>query len=438
MAKLTNQTVVSAKVRGAGKETLLGDGNGLALRVKSSGAKAWVFRYRHPATGKQDKMTFATFPEKSLKEARGMIQKFREQLDKGIDPKQAKAAERAENAAVLTMGELFGRWIEYFEISGGKAPRTVTAHRWRWGKYLKADLQNIRLPDLTRAHLASTLDKARKNTKRQTAESLTTLRLMLDYALARHLIDENPARLLRPSDFNASASKPRERALSLVELRALWKALDEKSAEKEGEPSTRRLSPTISTAIKLLIITGARRTEVTALCWRELDFKVKTWTLPAERSKNRKAHTFYLPEIAVTLLEDLKPLTGHSEYVFESDRTPDEIDKPVAEASVTRALVRLRQNEDDELSKLEPFTLHDLRRSAATAWAEHLKVDPHIIERMLNHQPENRLIGTYQRAAYVEEQKAAWTAWGELIAHSLARDPSNITLISASKKKQSG
>lgn len=438
MARLTTKAVANARVEGNGKETLLGDGNGLALRVKSSGAKAWVFRFRHPASGKQDKMTFAAYPDKSLKEARAMVQKYREQLNNGIDPKQAKAAERAHNASVLTLGEVFGRWMEHFEASGEKAPKTVTAHRWRWNKYLKSSLQNIRLPDLTRAHLAATLDKARKHTKRQTAESLTTLRLMLDYALARHLIDENPARLLRPADFNATASKPRERALSLAELRTLWKAIDQQNAEKEGEPSTRRLSPTVAVAIKLLMITGARRTEVTAMRWRELDRKAQTWDLPPERSKNRKAHRFYLPDIAVDLLKSLQPLTGDSEYVFQSDRAPKDSDRPVAEASVTRALVRLRQNDETGLKKVEAFTLHDLRRSAATAWAEHLKVDPHIIERMLNHQPENRLIGTYQRAAYTDEQKAAWRAWGEIIAHSVARDPGNVTPISASKKKQAG
>ena len=71
------------------------------------------------------------------------------------------------------------------------------------------------------------------------------------------------------------------------------------------------------------------------------------------------------------------------------------------------------------LIDIQPFSIHDLRRSAATAWGEYLKVEPHVIERMLNHQPINKLIATYQRAVYAEEQKSTWLAWGELIEQKI-------------------
>ena len=66
--------------------------------------------------------------------------------------------------------------------------------------------------------------------------------------------------------------------------------------------------------------------------------------------------------------------------------------------------------------------------SAATAWAEHLKVSPHVIERMLNHQPLNKLVATYQRAIYAEEQKAAWIAWGEFIEHQIVNKIDNVII----------
>ena len=119
---------------------------------------------------------------------------------------------------------------------------------------------------------------------------------------------------------------------------------------------------------------------------------------------------------------------------FKYDRLDDEIDKPITEGAVSRALVILRSHEGSDLHALAHFTLHDLRRSAATAWAEHLKVDPHIIERMLNHQPENRLIATYQRAAYVDEQKSAWADWGKMIEHRIAREPDNATPITVARR----
>jgi len=71
------------------------------------------------------------------------------------------------------------------------------------------------------------------------------------------------------------------------------------------------------------------------------------------------------------------------------------------------------------LADLKPFTVHDLRRSAATAWGEHLKTAPHVIEKMLNHQPQNKLVATYQHASYQDEQKSAWVKWGVFVEEHL-------------------
>lgn len=71
---------------------------------------------------------------------------------------------------------------------------------------------------------------------------------------------------------------------------------------------------------------------------------------------------------------------------------------------------------------MSSFSVHDLRRSAATAWGEYLKTEPHVIERMLNHQPLNKLVATYQRAIYADEQKSAWLAWGTLVEQKIAKN----------------
>lgn len=209
-------------------------------------------------------------------------------------------------------------------------------------------------------------------------------------------------------------------ALPLDELRAFWKVLD-----------AGRVSLPVSTAFKLLILTGARRDEVVKLTWKELDLKQKFWTLPGERAKNGLEHTYFLSDEAVRVLETMQPLSN-GQWVFESDRKPGQ---PIHKDSLTTALQRLQGRaekgivSDDALVNLEPFTVHDLRRSAATAWGEHLKVPPHIIERMLNHQPENQLIATYQRAGYVEEQRTAWLAWGVTIERFVAQNPANVISI---------
>lgn len=437
MGKLTAKAVLNAKTEN--KDTAYSDGDGLSLRVRVNGIKSWIFRYRRPADKKQDKITLGNYPDISLKEARAVVQNYRGQLEKGIDPKQAKAAAFVENSTALTMGTVFKTWIEHISLTGDITARSIKQHQDRWDRHLKAHLSNILVRDITRAHLASALDAMRnKGIREETRKALTTLGLTLDYAVSRHYAESNQARLLKPKDFGTSANKPKERALSLVELRELWAGVDMASSKKEGVASTARLSPLTSTAIKLLVLTGSRRLEVIGMRWAELDLKQGEWTLPPERTKNRKTHTVYLSPLAVQLIKTLAPLTGSSPFVFQSERKRD---NHVHQDSLTTAIQRLcgsyksdgdkEKNKKAPLENMTPFTIHDLRRSAATAWGEHLKVQPHVIERMLNHQPENKLVAVYQKALYLDEQKAAWLAWGEKVEGVIAQDPDNVIQITS-------
>jgi len=190
------------------------------------------------------------------------------------------------------------------------------------------------------------------------------------------------------------------------------------------------MNPVITTAIKILILTGARRTEVAKMRWEELNITNGMWLLPANRTKNRQSHTIYLSQIAINLISDLKKLTEQSEFVFENGKGHIHPD------SITSTINRLIKVSDDPkvmkrassapLSNMKPFSVHDIRRSAATAWGEYLKIKPHVIEQMLNHQPLNKLVAIYQRATYAEEQKAAWLAWGEMIEHQITKKLSNV------------
>lgn len=443
--KITAKRYETAKPEA--KRYQISDGGGLALWVYPNGRKSWIYRYRRPSDGKGDYYTIGPAP---LAKARAARDECAELLRKGLDPKASKAAARIENVQALTMGSLLESWLAFVRQSGKVTSPWVDRHSDRWRLHLKRSLADLYVRDVTRGHLAGALDAmVRKGIKEETRKALTTLNLMLDYAVTRHHIDANPARLLKPKDFAVTAGRPRERALSLPELRKFWAGIDAASAEAEGVAKTARLSPVTATAFKLLVLTGARRGEVSSMQWSELDLKAATWTLPAARTKNRQAHTVYLSNLAVSLIETLKPINGNSPYVFDSGRS--EKPKPMREDTLTQAVDRLRgtpgktakrsakrpTNKPDYvplLAGLTPFTVHDLRRSAATAWGEHCKADPHVIERMLNHQPLNKLIATYQRQTYADEQKAAWLAWGEIVAHQIAKDPENVTPISVARK----
>ena len=130
-----------------------------------------------------------------------------------------------------------------------------------------------------------------------------------------------------------------------------------------------------------------------------------------------------------------RQFTLNSPYVFDTGRQIGAQGHIHAD-TLTGAITRLRRaaasSEGEKpglLANIELFSLHDLRRSAATAWGEYLKTPPHIVERMLNHQPLNKLVATYQHALYLNEQKAAWNQWGEMIENICINDSNKITYL---------
>lgn len=424
MGKLTAKAIEKAVPRE--KEYKLNDGNGLYIRVRPSGVKSYLYSYRLPGNRSICRMTIASIDEISLKKVRETVTELRRLVAQGLDPRNVRAASKTENAQAITMQALFDAWLDFVRLTGDVAPSWSKKQENRWKLHLKKSLGDILVKDITRAHLAATLETmARRGAREETRKALTTLNLMLDYALKRHFIEVNPARILKPKDFSATANRPRDRVLTLTELRKLWLTLDHGIEMREGIASSATISLVTVTAIKLLILTGARRKEMAALSWQELDLDKGIWNLHFSRTKNKQSHTIYLSKIAIELLSDLKRITGHSEFVFDTSRDTQRCH--IHEDSLTSALARLRKT--TLLSELEPFTIHDLRRSAATAWGEYLKTPPHIIEHMLNHQPRNKLIATYQQAVHAQEQKQTWLAWGEIVERQIARDPGNVVPI---------
>ncbi len=438
MSKLTAKQIEHASAKS--QEYKLSDGNGLYLRIRTNETKSWLFCYRMPGDRQIIRMTLGSVEDVSLKEARESVMKLRKQVAQGIDPRTARAAAIAENTQAITMQALFESWIEFVKIAKEITPKWMKQHETRWNRHLKNTLAKLLARDITRVHLASVLDgMTRKGIKEETRRALTTLNLMLDYGLTRHLVEQNPARLLKPKDFAASPNRPRDRALALEELRMLWKALDETMQPRDGVAKTSTLSRITVNAIKLLIITGVRRGEICAMRWDEIDFDAGKWVLPASKTKNRQSHTVYLSDLAIELITDLKPQKDTSPFVFNTDTSNP--DGYIHTDSLNKALWRLRKSDDKEKAKetlppladMKPFTIHDLRRSAATCWGEHLKTSPHVIERMLNHQPLNKLVATYQRAVYADEQKEAWLAWGKMVVKRIAREPNNVIPIKGRK-----
>lgn len=376
---------------------------GLLVRVGAAGQKVFYSRLRQ--AGKQIDIRHGVYPAVSLKEAVEAHNEAFALAQQGIDPRIHKATIKAEREAEITMDQLVGRWLEHLQQQpveqGGVKPSTIKAHRWRWGKYLAEQLGSMKATSIRRPHLAAALDKVRRQAKEETRKCLSTLNLALDYALPRGMIEENPARLLKPKDFLASPNKSQSRWLTLPELSQLWDFID------NGPHQT---SLQIENIIKISILTGCRRSEASNMQWSELDLQAATWTLPAERSKNGQAHTFFLHPLAVDLLKQLEPIS-RSVFVFESPVIKEGKEpEPVSANAVTRAVNRISTRLD-----FPSFSIHDLRRTAATHWADTLDADTGLVELMLNHLPSDKLVQTYQKGKKLDQQKKVWLRWGNLL-----------------------
>ena len=177
---------------------------------------------------------------------------------------------------------------------------------------------------------------------------------------------------------------PRERDLKHPELKRLWGAC---------EATSYPFGP----LAKLLALTLQRRSEVAEMQWLEIDLDKAQWTLPAERSKSKRAHIVPLSKPAVQIIKSLPRYLG-GPYVF----TTTEGMRPVS--GFSKMKVRL-----DQAAYVKDWRLHDLRRTGRSEMAR-LKVDDVVAERVLNHVPRG-LAKVYNQYQYLDEKREALNLW---------------------------
>jgi integrase len=213
-------------------------------------------------------------------------------------------------------------------------------------------------------------------------------RSMFAWAMGEGLCDSNPViNTNRPS-----SSVPRDRVLSDAEIAEIWAA--------SGDDDYGKI-------IKLLLLTGARRQEIGGLRWSELDLDKGLWSLPKERAKNGRALLLPLPQVALDIIATV-PERVSRDHLFG------------ARATSGFTYWGLRKSELDArlTGQVNPWKLHDLRRTCATRMAD-LGVQPHVIESILNHYSGFRsgVSGTYNRSPYEREMRVALVLWADYVAN---------------------
>ena len=243
------------------------------------------------------------------------------------------------------------------------------------------------LSEITSQDINRRIDRLQKTVSEQN-HALVAIKVFFRWAQRRHYVDHSPC-----EGMQTIRRQPRQRVLADVELAAVHN-----TARKIGYP--------FGTIVQLCILTGQRRSEI---AWLRRSYLNKdSCTLPASLTKNKRDHTFPLGPRALAVIEAL-PADG--DLLFPARRG----DKVFGGWSKCKT-------EFDNACPIEPWTLHDLRRTFATVHAK-IGTPPHITERLLNH-----ITGTisgvsaiYNRHAYIDEMRTATTRYEEHLAALFAK-----------------
>lgn len=388
---------------------------GLQLRVEArrkdgrDGAKVWQLRFRWQ--GKRARLVLGKYPAVSQALAHQRARDARDALERGIDPRRAGIGRRrgtpAEAPASPTdagphsVDTLAAEFMRRFVEPHRKRPEYVrrildgeVLSRWK-GR----DARTIKPRDVLDL-LDGIVERGAPIYANRVAAVLSQ---MFRFGIHRQIIETTPVQLLFAP---GGKEKPRDRALSDDELRALQANVDEIMAR----------APRTALAVRVLLLTAARRGELAAAEWAHVDLKGALWRIPPENAKTGVEYLTPLSPAAVAAFEALKRHAGRSRWVLPND----DGDGPTDPKLLTRSLAR--HTKALAKVKVAPFTLHDLRRTVRTGLAR-LKVAPHIAERVLNH-AQPAIAATYDTHSYLDEKRAALEQWAAHLASLVvAADP---------------
>jgi integrase len=370
------------------------DGRGLFLDITPNGSMSWVFRYR--LNGKQEKIKIGPYPEFELKQARENRDKLAVKVANGISPAEDKRKLRAESTA-QTSGELtvreFGERYLKEQVDGNwKDP----SHERRYiEKVFFPEFGDRPLRDISILDVQTVVYRKKNNGHPATALRLrSAIKRMYDYAIERQVAIINPATMVA-TKFIGKAVR-RKRNLSHLELRQFLQVIYRSNIRRQ-----------FKLALHIILLTLVRKSMLLMATWDEFDFVANEWNIPKEHVKAKKGeehgHVVYMSKQVVAMFRELKALSGGSRFVLPGRGTQI---KPFAKNALNKALEGLTFD-------MEPFTIHDQRRTASTllgenGWAKDW------VEKALSHELGG-IAGIYNRSEYAKQRKEMLQWWADYV-----------------------
>jgi integrase len=394
MADKTFEQLSAIAVKGAkpgARPRMMADGRGLYLRIETSGSKSWILRYQ--VAGKRHDHGLGPYPEITLATARERALQRRRMLLEGIDPIEARAAQR-RNAAIadakaMSFKQCAERYVAAHSI-GWRNPK----HTAQWSASLETRVYSIfgEVPvQIVDTGLVMKALEPIWQTKTETASRVRgRIESILDWAKARgYRSGENPARWKGHLE---NLLAPRSKVRKIEHHPALpYAELPEFMAELRQQKSV------AARALEFLILTAARSGEVLGAQWSEINFAERLWIVPASRMKAGREHRVPLSGPAIAILEEMRAIR-HSDYMFPGNRDR----RPLGPVALRQTLQRMGRTE---------ITAHGFRSAFADWCSERTSFSSEIREMALAHVVGNKVEAAYRRSDLFQKRRQVMDAW---------------------------
>ncbi len=460
MAKevLTDRRIKSLKPAARGDRYEISDAlvPGLIIRVGSSGKKTFALLARMPRPPKiaengnkiyypPTRRGIGDYGVVTLEQARETARKWLRLIQLGIDPQilaeESKAQEIERQAN--TFGDAIDIYLKTRVIGKDKnnplmrsaedVERALMTEfvndKWETGEKgkpsvkgkgkLRKGLQARPLSGITKKDILTVIDDAIARDAHTTAHNcLAYIRAFFNWAIesGRFGLEASPCDRIKPKSVIGKKTK-RKRVLTDTEIAALWEA-----AGVMGYP--------YGSAVKLLLLTGLRRSEVTNAPRSEFDFASSMWTIPKERMKKDNDHHAPLVPMTKSLIESL-PTFDKGEFLFSTTAGEKAINgfskyKTTLDTEMLLALKRRAEQEgrNPEIVKLQPFVLHDIRRTVRTRLSA-LGVSKVVAELVIAHTQKD-LDAVYDQWAFIDERSRALEMWEDKLRSIIEPAPDNV------------
>ncbi|WP_028582090.1 tyrosine-type recombinase/integrase [Desulfogranum japonicum] len=357
---------------------------GFGIRVNPSGSKMFIFKYMAGDKKEISRwITIGKYPEWSIRRARHEYDELYQQVyEYGRDPVQEEKDEKAKQIEEKTVKDFTAEYLHYARLR--EKPYVDEEER-----YFRQDIWPVIGDKLFNEVHVDDIEQIQENILKRCKKiksatrggrvaikyAIGATRRLFDFAIKKGLTNINPARNIEP----LGQGGVRSRVLTFEEIWTFWNRIEMLD-----------ISPVPAKALKFLLATMQRSNEVRNIRYSRVNFTDAVWQMERHETKNRTMHRVPLNRYAIDLIEDVRPLTEASEYIFGSTKlfeplkNPNPKLQPMCSTSLSQAIRRNRKH-----LGIDDFRPHDLRRTGAT-WITAVGLPKLYARLMLNHSDGER------------------------------------------------